>query len=224
MTDTGEPHNGEAALRAARASYWDAYYTARTTPVRRLPSQFAVFVATELERRHRIIELGCGDGRDALFFAGYGHEVVGVDASPAAIAGCRLLAASLGEEATFVESRVDAPDLVERVKGDNGPRVIYARFFLHAITEREEESLLDLAAAIGEPGDLLAVEYRTIRDLSGTKVTDSHYRRFVLPASFEARALGRGFEVLYTVEGFGFAKYREDDAYVARTIFGRRAE
>ena len=55
-------------------------------------------------------------------------------------------------------------------------------------------------------------------------MTDSHYRRFVLPASFEARALGRGFDVLYTVEGFEFAKYREDDAYVARTIFGRRAE
>ena len=59
--------------------------------------------------------------------------------------------------------------LVERVKGDNGPRVVYARFFLHAITEREEESLLDLAAAICEPDDLLAVEYRTIRDLSGTE-------------------------------------------------------
>jgi hypothetical protein len=55
------------------------------------------------------------------------------------------------------------------------------------------------------------------------KVTGTHFRRFVLPASFEARALGGGFEVVYNVEGFGFAKYRQDDAYVARTIFRRQA-
>ena len=79
----------------------------------------------------------------------------------------------------------------------------------------------DLASDLTDPGDLLAVEYRTIRDLRGPKVTASHYRRYILPAAFEARALGRGFDVIYAVEGFGFAKYKEDDAYVARTIFRR---
>jgi hypothetical protein len=53
-------------------------------------------------------------------------------------------------------------------------------------------------------------------------VTQQHYRRFVSPATFQARALGRGFEVVYAVEGFGFAKYRLDDAYEARAIFVRR--
>ena len=71
------------------------------------------------------------------------------------------------------------------------------------------------------PGDVLAVEYRTIRDQVGAKETETHFRRFVLPATFQARALERGFEVTYAVEGFGFAKYRHDDAYVARTLFRR---
>ena len=100
-----------------------------------------------------------------------------------------------------------------------GPGWSTPAFFLHAITEPEEESLLDLASAIAEACYLSAVEYRTIRDSSGAKVTAEHYRRFVVPASFEARALGRGFDVVYAVEGFGFAKYRQDDAYVARTVF-----
>jgi SAM-dependent methyltransferase len=212
-----------AATRDARTEYWDEYYATRATPVRRLPSQFAAFVAGELDQHHRIIELGCGDGRDALFFASYGHEVVGVDASHTAVEACRRLAEHLGERATFVHASIDAPDLAARVRGDIPPRLVYARFFLHAITEAEEETLLDLAAAITEPGDQLAVEYRTIRDSSGAKVTATHYRRFVVPAAFEARALGRGFDVTYSVEGFGFAKYRQDDAYVARTIFRRHA-
>jgi SAM-dependent methyltransferase len=210
-------------MRDARTVYWDDYYATRATPVRKLPSQFATFVAGELDQRHRVIELGCGDGRDAMFFASFGHEVVGVDASHAAVEACRLLAQTLGENASFIVSRIDEPDLAARIRGDDGPRVVYARFFVHAITEVEEEILLDLAAAITDPGDLLAVEYRTVRDSSGAKVTETHYRRFVMPAAFEARALGRGFDVTYAVEGFGFAKYRQDDAYVARTIFRRHA-
>ena len=211
------------AMRNARTDYWDDYYAARATPVRKLPSQFAAFVAGELDRPHRVIELGCGDGRDAMFFASYGHEVIGVDASHTAVEACRLLADTLGENASFIVADINDPDLAATIRGDGGPRVVYARFFVHAITEAEEEGLLDLAAAITEPGDLLAVEYRTVRDSSGAKVTKTHYRRFVLPAAFEARALGRRFDVTYSVEGFGFAKYRQDDAYVARTLFRRHA-
>ena len=130
----------------------------------------------------------------------------------------------LDETASFVAARIDEPGLAGRVRGEGGPRLVYARFFVHAITEAEEVTLLDLAAAIADPGDLFAVEYRTIRDSSGAKVTAKHFRRFVMPAAFEARALARGFDVTYSVEGFGFAKYRQDDAYVARTLFRRHAD
>jgi len=206
----------------SRTSYWEAYYARRPDAGRRLPSQFAVFVAGELDGRHRVIDLGCGDGRDALFFAEYGHDVVGVDASASAIDGCRGRARALGLDASFVVASIDDPGLAEQVRSEAGPQLVYARFFLHAISAAEETSLLELAAAIVRAGDLLAVEYRTIRDASGVKVTDDHFRRFIMPATFEARALDHGFDVEYSVEGFGFAKYRADDAYVARTIFRRQ--
>ena len=204
-----------------RSDYWDEYYAARATTRRPLPSQFATFVAGELDRPHRVIELGCGNGRDSIFFSSYGHEVVGVDGSEAAVAASSHLAEALGEQATFVQSAIDDPALADRLGEGDGPKALYARFFIHAITDEEEQVLLDLAATVTNPGDLLAVEYRTIRDQVGAKETETHYRRFVLPATFQARALERGFEVTYAVEGFGFAKYRHDDAYVARTLFRR---
>ncbi len=204
-----------------RSDYWDEYYAARATTRRPLPSQFATFVAGELDRPHRVIELGCGNGRDSIFFSSFGHEVIGIDGSEAAVSASSALSEALGETATFIRCAIDDPDLADRLSDGDGPKALYARFFIHAITDDEEQVLLDLAAKVTSPGDLLAVEYRTIRDQVGAKETETHYRRFVLPSTFQARALERGFEVTYAVEGFGFAKFRHDDAYVARTLFRR---
>jgi cyclopropane fatty-acyl-phospholipid synthase-like methyltransferase len=218
MTDAVTP----AASDAEREAYWNAYYAHTRTARRPLPSQFATFVAGELEGPARIIEFGSGAGRDSLFFASHGHDVTGVDGSKAAVEACTALAKELGEEATFLAATIDQPDLASRIRVVAGSTVVYARFFLHAITDAEETDFLDLAAQVTSPGDRLAVEYRTVRDSSGAKVTGMHYRRFVEPTAFNANAVRHGFEVTYAVEGFGFAKYRHDDAYVARALFERR--
>jgi SAM-dependent methyltransferase len=202
-----------------RALYWDDFYAASAADRLPLPSQFAVFVAGELDGAHRIVEFGCGTGRDAIFFAGRGHEVIGIDASPQAVKASEARARNARVDATFLTARVDDKHLVAQLPPSERPLVVYARFFVHAITDAEEQTFLDLAAELTKAGDRLAVEYRTTRDSSGAKVTPGHYRRFVTPARFQARALGRGFDVAYAVEGFGFAKHQLDDAYVARAVF-----
>ena len=60
-----------------RSGYWDEYYAARATTRRPLPSQFATFVAGELEQPHRVIELGCGNGRDSIFNNAGSVHVIG---------------------------------------------------------------------------------------------------------------------------------------------------
>lgn len=206
----------------SRTEYWNGYYSSHRPAARPLPSQFATFVAGELEGPHRVVEFGCGTGRDALFFAEYGHEVVGVDASAAAVDACIELAGRLGSPARFVRAGIEEDGLPERLGSSALPTLVYARFFLHAITEDEEGRLLDLAAELTGPGGVLAVEYRTVRDADLAKVTDAHFRRYAVPAEVEGRASQRGFAATYTVEGFGYAKYRHDDAYVARTLFRKR--
>ena len=204
-----------------KGTYWDEYYSRSMDVSRPFPSQFATFVAGELERAHRVVEFGCGNGRDSLFFSSIGHQVVGVDASAPAVEHCTRLAASLGDRSVFLAAGIDDPALPGLVPDVAGPTAIYARFFLHAITELEEEAFLRCAAELTMPGDIMAVEYRTVRDQAQQKVTDSHYRRFISPPSFQLAAARFGFVVRYAVEGFGFAKYREDDAYVARSILVR---
>lgn len=204
-----------------RSEYWNSYYDACRSR-RHTPSQFAVFVDGELTGPHRIIDIGCGTGRDSIYFAQVGHDVVGVDASEAAVRGCRAVVDEFSLCAEFVESSILSDNLAARLASDRGPTVIYARFFLHAVTEEEEGAFLRLAARLTRPGDILAVEYRTVRDSSGAKVTGTHYRRFIRPSEFQANAIKSGFDVTYAVEGFGYAKYGPDDAYVARDLLRRR--
>jgi SAM-dependent methyltransferase len=204
-----------------KAAYWDEFYRRQQPTLRRVPSQFATFVAGELDSRHCVVEFGCGNGRDALFFAEHGHDVIGIDGSPRAIAHCQAAAEAVGTPAVFVEGSVSDPDLPSRLPNRRAPSIVYARFFLHAITSAEEQAFLACAAGVTRPGDLMAVEYRTVRDQGQVKVTDAHFRRFLSPHQFHLDAAEYGFHVTYSVEGFGYAKYREEDAYVARALLRR---
>src|SRR5437016_5394169 len=82
-----------------RGGYWDDFYATTAANRRPLPSQFATFVAGELAGPSRIIEFGSGGGRDAIFFADNGHDVIGIDASAQAVATSRALAEHLGVDA-----------------------------------------------------------------------------------------------------------------------------
>jgi SAM-dependent methyltransferase len=204
--------------------YWNEFYASRQVKKLAAPSQFAAFVVQEAVDAGLIIEVGCGTGRDSLFFARQGFKVVAIDGSEAAIAHCNTLKAETGiDGASFHAVSVGSPDFSIAL-GDALPidrdfaTVAYARFFLHAISDAHEDALLSDLAAVLKAGDMLALEYRTVRDASGTKVTEAHYRRFVEPSRLFGKAAALGFSVFYAVEGFGFAKYREDDAYVARCV------
>lgn len=211
-------------LATDSGAYWQDYYAKRRSTSIPVPSQFAVFVAGEMHEPHQVFDIGCGSGRDSVFFASHGHAVTGVDGSQAAVDNCRHLAASIGLESIRFEcAQVGGAAAAAGTHSDSDkPTLVYARFFLHAITDADEELFFDAARALTHRGGRLAVEFRTMRDAAQEKVTDAHYRRFIDPVMFHSRALEAGFAATYFVEGFGFAKYRNDDAHVARFIFDRR--
>lgn len=151
-------------------------------------------------------------------------SVIGIDASPSATAACSTLAKTRGlSEVRFVTAGVEGPEFRKMLQAvvdeTRGQVAVYARFFLHALTESEQHTMLTALEEILRPGDILAVEYRTTRDSSLTKVTGEHYRRFIDPAVLNSDVSRRAFQARYAVEGFGYAKFRNDDAYVARAIF-----
>ncbi|MCP8895358.1 class I SAM-dependent methyltransferase [Shinella daejeonensis] len=198
-------------------NYWDRYYTGRSAPI--LPSQFAVFILGEYQP-DTVLDIGCGSGRDSFWFAQQGIPTIGVDGSQAAVDMCNERANGT-EHLKFVQADIAAPGLADRLLGETqGSTLIYARFFLHAINDDGQTAFLQQAVQILKTrGGILAVEYRTVRDQALAKATDDHYRRFIEPANLVAEAARMGLRCSYAVEGFGFAKYKSDDAYVARMIF-----
>ena len=74
-------------------SYWNNFYNTEGKRAQLLmPSQFAVFVAGEAVQTNNIIEFGCGNGRDAFYFASLGKNVHATDASSSAVDNNNTLA------------------------------------------------------------------------------------------------------------------------------------
>ena len=72
-----------------REAYWNQYYFAPRDFKIQAPSQFAAFVASEYTSHRLMVDVGCGNGRDTLFFAQLGYETLGIDGSSTAIDHCR---------------------------------------------------------------------------------------------------------------------------------------
>src|SRR5256885_1585218 len=109
-------------------NYWSEYYVREDAP--EIPSQFAVFVANELPNLKSILEIGCGNGRDALFFLQTGRRVVALDASDKAIETCRRRLTAIGgnadERVRFSQGRADDPAVWPMLDRElqNGPTLI----------------------------------------------------------------------------------------------------
>jgi uncharacterized SAM-dependent methyltransferase len=204
--------------------YWNEFYSTKPTRDLLVPSQFASFVASECKSVGTVVDIACGNGRDSLFFATFFPTVVGIDESSVAVESCAQLAEmhEIGNAEFACMSITDSSfkgllsGIVEKAEGKTV--LFYARFFLHAITKPEEDEFFsDLGKAM-KSGDMLALEYRTTRDASGLKSTPDHFRRFVSPSDVQFELMKNSFELTYSIEGFGMAKYKQDDAYVARSV------
>ena len=194
-----------------------------------IPSQFAVFFANEIDLASVVIELGSGNGRDAMFLGKCVHHVLAVDGSEAATNSCITEAKQQGiKNIDFIHSLIDEPDLLNKVKNklliisDDLPIYIFSRFFLHSISEQDEDKLIFLIAQLlDNHNGAIYLEFRTIEDELLSKYTDCHYRRYVDPARLIKKFNDLDYSTDYHVQGVGFAKYKVDDAHVARLVFSR---
>lgn len=86
--------------REAVQNMWNDRYRESETVFGREANQFLVEVAVDLEPG-TALDLGCGQGRNALWLAEHGFTVTGLDLSPVAIKQAQTHAAELGLDATF---------------------------------------------------------------------------------------------------------------------------
>lgn len=80
---------------------WNDRYRGEGTLWGAEPNVFVVDRLSDLEPR-RVLDLGCGQGRNAIWLAQQGHEVTAVDVSDVAVARAAEIAAEVGVEVEFV--------------------------------------------------------------------------------------------------------------------------
>ncbi len=196
---------------------WDQFY-ASAAPVY-FPSGFAKDMLPKMEKGWNILDLGCGNGRDSIYFAQNGVNVTAVDSSREAIAHLRerepKVKAVCGNVVT---------DPVLKEKNYDG---IYSRFFIHALTEEQEEILLARCYGALRAGGSLFIETRCTQDelcgvgerLSDTEwLIEGHYRRFIVPEQLVARLSDLGFTNIQSMCARGFAPFHDADPVVLRII------
>ncbi len=177
--------SGDALLRGVREKYdapvetaqYGAYATGELAEIER------ALVEEHVVAGGRILDIGCGGGREAVGFARLGYRVVGIDIAPGMIEAARASAARLG---LAIDFRVQSATSL-----DEAPGSYDAAFFggsLHHIPGRSLriETLTRVRRALTPPGVLiLMVMYRERRGLLSRS-------RGVDAVRVLARALGGG--------------------------------
>jgi len=175
------------------------------------------------ERSHPIIEFGCGNGRDSIYFATHGFKVYGCDLSKDAIE--KDTAKSQDVDVIFKVVDASSNDEVQSIVNTarssctNGSSnvTVYTRFFLHSIDEVQESKFFKALSNVLVAGDMLYFEFRSKEDEALDKVHGKgHYRRYVdTPVMLESLKT-LGFDIGYYITGQGMAKYKNEDPFVSR--------
>lgn len=204
--------------------YWDTYYGSNRLVEE--PSLFAQFVlGTHVEPGDTLIELGCGNGRDSLFFAQNGVRVHAVDQSENAIA-------LLADKNPFPHLSAEVGDFTNLGKRDPFDHV-YSRFTLHTITEEEEDRVIAWAFGHLKDGGKFLIEARGRKnELYGlgepvpkephAYIYENHYRRFIDIDTLQKKLKAQGFEIIFAEERPGFAPFNDSDQHFIRMIALRK--
>ena len=214
-----ETHSGDRG----RTDHWNKFYSSDNIP--RFESPFANWISSQLPDAARILDIGCGNGRDSFYFSALGHDVTGIDVSEAAI--------TINTEKTDDEG----PDFscnslmgYAQANSDLSVDVIYSRFSIHAMTEEEETQTLQAASQLLKKGGAFHIETRSIKDslarkgelISHAERMEGHYRRFGDAQLLCQKLMDNGFSIENLIEENGLAVFKDEDPIVIR-VFARKS-
>jgi hypothetical protein len=203
--------------------HWADFYTRTGFDA---PSSFFAKVAARPDLPSTVIDLGCGDGRDAWAFAAGGRTVLGLDRAATAIRAARrrtddLAAPPRLEVCDLGDSAAVQAELAGARASADGPMLFYLRFLLHAVSEATQRALLRSIADATRPGDLLAAEFRTPADEERPKTYPDHPRRYQDGVAFAQTLADLGFEVVDEEQGIGLAPLGDEDPELYRAVARR---
>tara|TARA_B100002019_G_scaffold216392_1_gene188990 strand:- start:6819 stop:7445 length:627 start_codon:yes stop_codon:yes gene_type:complete len=183
-------------------------------------SSFAKFCYKNFlnEKTKTIVELGCGNARDAKFFA-QDYFVYALDQ----IIEQKILNSNKNSKLNLVEQDFVHTEFNFNEKVD----VFYSRFTIHSITEDEQYKLLPKVYNHLNNNGLFCIEARTTKDSKfgvgkhisdTTYFNDNHNRRFINSQDFLNQTLSLGFKLRYFNEQDNLSVCKKDNPVLMRVI------
>tara|TARA_R110000824_G_scaffold170441_4_gene347795 strand:+ start:3774 stop:5177 length:1404 start_codon:yes stop_codon:yes gene_type:complete len=201
-------------------SYWRQFYSEKKENIKMEPTKFAVFsynyIKTHFKKNFnnlRMVDIGCGNGRDIFFFRENGIEATGVDAN-------------FSHESEHV-LKEDVLEMLDREKDHD---IYYARFFLHTIPESKLDNLLLKISQQMSTNSIFLFETRSSRDYGNADKRVTNFRgpvgdkhaRILYSRTYLENKMSNNFRVLYVDENVGLAPYKTEDPTVIRMILEKK--
>lgn len=199
--------------------YWNSYYENKLGIEQ--PSKFALDIGKTLKKSSNLLELGCGNGRDSIYFHHLGMNITAIDASDKVI---DILKENYKEKnICFICDDFVCSTVIFAGQYD----YVYSRFSLHAINEEQETEVINNVYKVLKNKGKFFVEVRSIHDdLYGkgkkigenTYIYDGHFRRFVKKEELLRKMTSIGFQIEYAEENIDFAPFKGSNPPVIRII------
>lgn len=201
-------------------AYWEHYY--RNNPSPFSETRFAHYVVHKwLQPGMRVVELGCGNGRDAVYMANNGIQVLALD--------------QCSDEIKFLNNNFGDKNLEFRATDFSCPGIhetfdaVYSRFTMHAISAAQQAQTLQWCNSHLNTGGLMLIEARGTKNEyygRGTRVPDdknafiyeNHYRRFINRAEMVQAMREMGLAIRFSTERRGFAPFGDTDYKFVRIV------
>ena len=202
-------------------NYWESYYAKQNSELK--PSLFAKYVFKVAgPDRKKVIELGCGNGRDAVFFANGGMDVLAVDQVESEI---KFLKTRYKQLQNIRFKCADFTDFKTEERFD----IVYSRFTLHSISAEQEERVLRWAHNTLNPNGLICIEVRgqkneiykrgiPVEGENDAYILDDHYRRFINFDFLCDELVKIGFNLVFAAEEKGFAPFNGGNETYIRVV------
>ena len=184
------------------------------------PSTFAIDILHLMKATDEVLEIGCGNGRDAAFISSQVANYTGIDACEVAIS--RSKESCVQKNAKFLVGRM--PDDITQSKLGASPSLVYSRFTLHSLTDEELAKTVSAVYNILQNDGSFFIEARSRNDPRcgvGKQVgpgawIDTHFRNFLDIRDILKLLEGANFQIVSACEEYYRARFKTDLAVVIR--------
>jgi SAM-dependent methyltransferase len=202
--------------------HWDSFYAQHSDELPKEPTRFARWVADEYPAMRPLVDVGCGYGRDAHWFAESGRRVLALDYNTSVVRQGNAESQSRGLDAEFhtvnlYDSRA-ALAWGARLSRQDEAVDVYARFLLHALEDAGIENVMRLASMALRRGGHLFLEFRTLQDVGRTHEFGEHKRNYLARRTVRSAIRRAGGRVVRVETGTGLAPFRGEDPHVCRMV------